>query len=75
MDHYVIHIDREGSTHDLFMEYCVHHSLEGSRGIGESEEHYRWFKESLIGYECHFVLVFRCNSDRVVSPPDVDCGD
>jgi hypothetical protein len=46
-----------------------------SRGICESEEHYCWFKESLIGYERHFVLVFRYDSDRVVSPADVDCGD
>jgi len=71
----VTHVDREGSTHNLFTEYCVHHGLEGSGGIGESKEHYRGFEESLIGYECHFVLIFRCDLDHVVSPPNVDCGD
>ena len=75
MDRYVIHVDREGSAHDLFAEYRVHHGLEGSRGVGESEEHYCWFEESLIGHECRFMLVFRYNSDCVISPSYVDCSD
>jgi hypothetical protein len=75
MDCYVVHVDREGSTHDLFTEYHVHYGLECSGGIGESEEHYHWFKESLIGYKCCLVLVFRYDSDRVVPPTDIDCGD
>jgi hypothetical protein len=75
VDRYVIHVDREGSAHDLFAEYGVHHGLKGSGGIGESKEHYRWFEESLIGYECRFVLIFRCDSDCVVSPSNIDRGD
>jgi hypothetical protein len=75
MDHYVVHIDREASAHDLFMEYCIHHGLKCSRGIGESQKHYCWFKESLISYECRFVLVFWYDSDCVVPPSNVDCGD
>jgi hypothetical protein len=75
VNRYVIHIDCEGSAHDLFTEYHVHHGLEGSGGVSESEEHYHWFEESLIGYKCCFVLVFGCDSDHVVSPSDVNCGD
>ena len=65
----------EGSTHDLFVEYRVHHGLEGSGRVGESKEHYRGFEKSLIGYKCCLVLVFRYNLDHVVSPANVDCGD
>jgi hypothetical protein len=61
--------------HDLLAEYCVHHGLECSGGVGESEEHYHWFKESLIGYECHFMLIFRYDLDGIVSPVDVNRGD
>jgi hypothetical protein len=75
MDRYVVHVDCEGSTHDLLMEYCVHYGLKYSRGVGESEEHYHRFKESLIGYECCLILVFRYNLGHVVSLTDVDHGD
>ena len=72
---YVIHIHREGSLCDLFMEYCVHHSLERRWGVGESEEHYRWFEKSSIGYESCLVSVFLHYLHRVVSPTDVHYCD
>jgi hypothetical protein len=75
VDRYVVHVDHEGSTRNLFVEYRIHHGLKGGGRVGESEEHYRWLEESLIGHERRFVLVFRCNSDRVISPSYVDCGD
>jgi len=75
VDCYIIYVNREGSAHDLFTEYCIHHGLECSGGVGESKEHYCGFEESLIGYECHLVLVFRYDPDCVVPPSDVDCGD
>jgi hypothetical protein len=75
VDHYVIHVDCEGSAHDLFVEYRVHHGLESSGGVGESEEHYYGFEESMVGYKCHLMLVFRYDSDRVIPPLYVDCGD
>jgi hypothetical protein len=62
-------------VHDLLTEYRVYHGLKGSGGIGESEEHYHWFEESLIGYKCCLVLVFRYNSDHVVPPTDINHGD
>src|SRR5216683_3312848 len=68
---YVIHVYREGSSCDLFVEYHVHHGLERRWGVGESKEHHCWFKESSIGYESHLVSVFFYYLDRVVSPTDI----
>jgi len=75
MDCYVVHIDHKGFPCDLFVEDGVHHSLKGGWWVGESEEHYCWFKESLICYEGCLVLVFLNNLYCVVSLADVDSGD
>ncbi len=68
---YVVHVYHEGSSCDLFVEYGVHHGLERCRRVGESEEHYCWFKQSSIGYEGRLVSVFFHYLHCVVSPTDV----
>jgi len=35
----------------------VHHTLEGRRGVGESERHYLEFKQPVPGSECDFPFV------------------
>jgi len=38
-------------------EDVIHHSLEGSRAVGHSEEHYEGFKEAPVGAEGHLPLI------------------
>jgi hypothetical protein len=44
VDGHVVHIDCQPFFSDVISEYGIHHCLEGSRGVGESKEHYGWFK-------------------------------
>ena len=39
VDEEVIHVDDEPSFSDHITERVIHELLEGSRGVGESEEH------------------------------------
>ena len=38
-------------------EDVVHHSLEGSRAVGHSEEHHKGFEEATIGTESRFPFI------------------
>jgi len=49
--------------------------LEGSRGVGESEEHNRWFEEAFGGKESRFPFVTLLDTYVVVSPPYVELGE
>ncbi len=40
---YIIHVDGYASFVDEVVEDCVHHCLEGSGGVGQTEEHDHWF--------------------------------
>jgi len=48
--------------------------LEGSRGVGQSKEHYSWFKQSFWRFEHGFPFISFFDSDVVVSPSYVEFG-
>ena len=72
VDGYVVHVDCDTSFVDEVVEYGVHHSLEGGRGVGQSEEHNHGFVEPLVRYEGCLPSVLRFDEDFVVSPFDVE---
>jgi len=49
--------------------------LEGSGGVGQSEEHDPWFEQSCRGFEGGFPFVAFFDSDIVVSPPYIELGE
>ena len=72
VDQDVVHIDGYPSFSYSVLEDVVHHCLECHRGIGESEEHYFWFEQSLIGSEGCFPLISFFDSDVVISSSYVE---
>ena len=72
VDEEVIHIDDEPSFGNHVAEGVVHKSLKDSGGVGEAEEHYGWFEESLVGDKGRFQLVTVFDSHIVVSPSNVE---
>ena len=53
-------------------EDVIHHSLEGSRAIGHSEEHYEGFKEAPVGVESCLPLISRLDAYIIEAPTDVE---
>jgi len=49
----------------------IHHSLEGSRAIGHSEEHYEGFKEAPVGTKGRFSLISRLDAYIIETPADI----
>jgi len=68
MDQDVIHIDRYPSFSYFFFEDVVYHGLEYCGGVGESEEHYFWFEQSLVGGEGCLPFIPFFDPDIVISP-------
>ena len=62
--------------HDLFgyegPEDVVHHSLEDGRTVGHSKEHYKRFKEAMIGMKGCLPFVSRLDTYVIETPLDVD---
>ena len=56
-------------------EDVVHHSLEGGRTVGHSEEHYEGFEEAAIGTEGCLPFVSRLDSYVIETPSDVKLGE
>ena len=56
-DEDVIQVDNYLACQDKVFKYGVHHRLEGTGGIGESEEHDGRFEESSVCFESGFPLV------------------
>jgi hypothetical protein len=56
-------------------EGVVHELLKGHRGVGKSEEHYRGFKEALVGDEGGLPLMSVFDSDIIVSPSDIKLSE
>src|SRR5713226_1691668 len=57
------------------MENHVHHHLESSGGVSQSEEHDRRFKESFRSKKRCFPFVAFFDADVVVSPSYVEFGE
>ena len=68
-DHDVVNVD----DHNVFHvgEDFVHHSLERSRGVAESEEHDGGFVGSSMANERGFPFITFLNPYVVVAPPEV----
>ena len=61
--------------HDEVLKYFIHHGLEGSRAVGDSEEHYQGFKESTIGAKRCLPLIPFLDANIVVTPLDIKLGE
>jgi len=61
--------------HDPFSyegsEDVVHHSLEGGRTIGHSQEHHEGFEEAAVGTEDYLLFVSRLDTYVIETPSDV----
>ena len=71
----VIHVNNKPSFCDHIMKRVIHEALESGRGIDETEEHHRRFKESFMGDKGSFPLMPIFDSDIIVSPSDVKLGE
>ena len=74
-DKEVIHINDEPSFSNHVSEGVIYELLESGWGIGESEEHDRWFKEAFVSDEGSLSLVAIFDVDIVVAPLDVKLGE
>ena len=63
--HYYNPFSYEGS------EDVIHHSLEGGRTVGHSEEHYERLKEAAVGVEGCFPFIFGLNAYIIETLVDV----
>jgi len=72
MDQDVVHIDGYPSFSYFFFEDVIHHGLECCGGVGESEKHYFWFEQSLVGGEGCFPFVSFLDPDIVISPSHIE---
>jgi len=52
-------------------EDVIHHSLEDSRAVGHSEEHYEGFKEATIGAEGCLLLISGLDAYVIETPVDI----
>ena len=58
-------------VNDHIMKDMVHHCLECSGGVSESEEHNYWFVKSVTHFERCFILISLFDAYIVVSPMNV----
>jgi len=62
--------------YDLFSydgsEDVIHHSLESSRTIGHSEEHYEWFEQTTVGTKSHLPFISGLDVYIIEAPMDVE---
>jgi len=70
-DH-VIHVDMKPALSIFFLENVIHHCLESREGVGQSKEHYCWFKKPFTSLEGGLVLIAFFNTNIVVSPMNVE---
>ncbi|KAG5729114.1 hypothetical protein E4T56_gene3167 [Termitomyces sp. T112] len=75
VDEDVIKVYAHYALGDEVPEDVVHHSLEGGRAIGESEEHYEWLKQPPVGLEGSLPLISFLDAHIVVTPPDVQFSE
>jgi len=65
-DQDVVQVHYDGS------EDVIHHSLEGSRAVGHSEEHYKGFEEAPVGAESCLPLISGLDAYIIEAPTDVE---
>ena len=63
--HYYNPFSYEGS------EDVIHHSLEGGRTVGHSEEHHERLKETAVGAEDCFLFIFGLDAYIIETPADI----
>ena len=61
--------------HDEVLKDFIHHGLECSRAVCESEEHDQGFKESIIGVKSCLPLIPLFDANIVITPPDIELGE
>jgi len=52
-------------------ENIIHHSLEGSRAVGHSEEHYERFEEASVGVKGYLPLISGLDAYIIEIPADI----
>ena len=72
VDYSIVHVARENPSIYPRSKFRINHCLERCRGVCQTEEHDRWFKETFGCEESSFPFVTFLNSDVVVSPSDVE---
>src|SRR5712664_3452963 len=76
----VVHIDnnagslRQEAELNVF-EDLIHHCLECTWGISQSEEHDPWFEKTIFGLESCFLFIPRLDPNIVVTPSYVKLGE
>ena len=70
-DQDVIQVHYDNPFHYDGSEDIIHHSLEDSRAVGHSKEHYEGFEEALVGAKGHFPLISRLNAYIIETPVNI----
>ena len=74
-DEEVIHVDDKPPFSNHVMERVIHESLEGSRGVGKTEEHNCGFKQPFMGDKGCLPLVTILDLYIVVPPLNIKFGE
>ncbi|PFH46802.1 hypothetical protein AMATHDRAFT_153753, partial [Amanita thiersii Skay4041] len=56
---------------NLISKDVIHHGLKCRWGVCESEEHYQWFKQSLVCSEGCLPFITILDPDVIVAPSDI----
>ncbi|KAG6867559.1 hypothetical protein C0993_001205, partial [Termitomyces sp. T159_Od127] len=75
VDEDVVEVYAHYSLCNEVLEDVIYHCLEGGQAIGESKEHNKRFKQSLVGLEGSFPLILLLNVHVVVTPLDIQFGE
>ena len=75
VDSHVVHVDLKPPLQKHVCKDMVHESLESGGSIAEPQEHDGGFKESHVGNESSFPLVFLSDVNVVISPTNVKLGE
>ena len=67
-DEDVVQVHAYMPLHDEVLKDFVHHGLECSRAVCESEEHDQGFEESMIGVKCCLPLITFLDANIVITP-------
>jgi len=73
-DQDVIQVHYNNPFHYDGSEDVIHHSLEGSRAVGHSKEHYEGFEEASVGAKGYFPLISGLDAYIIETPADIQFG-